>query len=240
MNTLVFSRGSSRSKILRMSIWMLPMTAPSASNTSSSGTPAGRGSSIRVCSVSVNLAASAGSVSAAIRTQGATHRRSRRRRPRIAAIMPLKTGEFDPLQGGVVGLAGTDTNYPDNVGDEYFAVAHLAGLRSAHARLQNLIHQFVLHGHFYARLRHEIDDVFRSAIQLGVATLATEAFDLGDGHSRHPNFRKCRAHIVQLEGFDDGSDQFHTGTPLQHWGAETILLLFCAAGTTICAGRLPR
>src|SRR5450631_2231864 len=220
MNTLLFSRGSSRSKILRMSIWMLPMTAPSASNTSSSGTPAGRGSSIRVCSVSVNLAASAGSVSAAIRT--------------------LKTGEFDPLQGGVVGLAGTDTNYPDNVGDEYFAVAHLAGLRSAHDRLQNLIHQFVLHGHFYARLRHEIDDVFRSAIQLGVATLATEAFDLGDGHSRHPNFRKCRAHIVQLEGFDDGSDQFHTGTPLQHWGAETILLLFCAAGTTICAGRLPR
>src|ERR1700687_4759235 len=72
-----------------------------------------------------------------------------------------------------------------------------------------------------------------------MAALASEAFDLGDGHSRHPNFRKCRAHIVQLEGFDDGSDQFHTGTPLQHWGAETILLLFCAAGTTICAGRPP-
>src|SRR5450759_2626232 len=172
-----------------------------------------------------------------MRMQCAAHRRSRHRRPRIAAIMPVKIGEFDPLQGGVVGLARADTYHSQNVGDEYLAVTHLAGLRSAYDRFQNLIHQFILYGNFDARLRNEIDDVFRSAIQLGMAALASEAFDLGDGHSRHPNFRKCRAHIVQLEGFDDGSDQFHTGTPLQHWGAETILLLFCATGTTICAGR---
>ena len=40
--------------------------------------------------------------------------------------------------------------------------------------LHHLIDQLVLHGHLDARLRHEIHDVFRAAIQLGVAALAAE------------------------------------------------------------------
>src|ERR1700690_3603980 len=126
MNTLLFSRASSRSKILRMSIWMLPMTAPSACNTASLGTPGGRGTSISVCSVSVNLAARAGATSAASRMHCATHCSSGQRRPRTIAIMRLEVGEFDPLQGRVVGLAGANAYHPHNIGDEYLAVAHLA------------------------------------------------------------------------------------------------------------------
>jgi len=60
LNKPLLSRESLSSKMLRVAISTLPMTAPAASNAASLGTSAGRGSSMRVCSLSVSLAANAG------------------------------------------------------------------------------------------------------------------------------------------------------------------------------------
>jgi hypothetical protein len=58
-------------------------------------------------------------------------------------------------------------------------------------------------------LRNEVHDVLGSPVKLRMAALPAETLDLGDGHARHTNFRQRRTNIVQLEGFDNGSDQFH-------------------------------
>jgi hypothetical protein len=41
-----------------------------------------------------------------------------------------------------------------------------------------------------------------------VATLATEALDLGHGHSGNAKLGERRAHFVELEGLDDSGDEF--------------------------------
>jgi hypothetical protein len=113
--------------------------------------------------------------------------------------------------GGVVRLAGAYAQNPQDVGDEDFAVAHLAGFRGTHDGFHDLIDELILDGDFDAGLGHEIDDVFRAAVQLRVASLASEALDLGHRHARHPNFGERRAHVIELEGLDNGSNQFHSG-----------------------------
>jgi hypothetical protein len=39
--------------------------------------------------------------------------------------------------------------------------------------------------------------------------LATEASDLGDGDPLNPDLPDRSAHLVQLEGLDDGGDELH-------------------------------
>src|SRR6185312_17385341 len=50
-----------------------------------------------------------------------------------------------------------------------------------------------------------------AAVQLGMALLASETLDLGDGDAVDAHFRKRLAHVVELERLDDGGDQFHGG-----------------------------
>ena len=62
-----------------------------------------------------------------------------------------------------------------------------------------------------------------SLISKGVAPLAAEALDLGDGHALYANFRKRFPHVVELEGLDDGLDLFHvlgTCPMLGGWRSE--------------------
>jgi hypothetical protein len=42
-----------------------------------------------------------------------------------------------------------------------------------------------------------------------VAFLPAETLDFGDGEPGDADFGKCLAHLVELEGFDDGFDLFH-------------------------------
>src|SRR5262249_3916526 len=49
-----------------------------------------------------------------------------------------------------------------------------------------------------------------AAIQLGVAALAAEAFDLRDGHSRDADLRQRGTDVVEFEGLDDCADEFHS------------------------------
>ena len=59
------------------------------------------------------------------------------------------------------------------------------------------------------RFRQEVDDVFRAAVDLGVAALAAEAFDVGDGHPDDAHLGEGFLHLVEFEGFDDRFDTLH-------------------------------
>ncbi len=61
---------------------------------------------------------------------------------------------------------------------------------------------------FDANLRQEIHGVFGAAINLHVALLAAIAFDLGHGHAVNADAGERVAHLVELEGFDDGETNF--------------------------------
>src|ERR1700722_2612481 len=135
-NSPLSSRRSLSSNMLRGSISIFPMTAPAASSSLSLGRPAGRGSSMRVCSLSVSFAASPGSVRDAARIVKAISRQ------------PSDSVPAKPLQRGVIGLAGTDAQNAQDVGDEDFAVADLAGFRGADNGFHHLVDEFVFHGDF--------------------------------------------------------------------------------------------
>ena len=61
--------------------------------------------------------------------------------------------------------------------------------------------------------KRQVDHIFGSSIKLSVALLTAETLDLCHGNALNPHFRQCRSDIVELEGFDDGNDHFHTGKP---------------------------
>src|SRR5580692_217513 len=46
-----------------------------------------------------------------------------------------------------------------------------------------------------------------------MSALPSESFDLGHSHTGNTDFRERRSHVVELEGFNDCSDQFHSRTP---------------------------
>ena len=58
-------------------------------------------------------------------------------------------------------------------------------------------------------LGHEVHDVSRAAIHLGLATRSPEPFDLVHGHAGHPDLTKAILHFLELERLDDGFDLFH-------------------------------
>ena len=62
-------------------------------------------------------------------------------------------------------------------------------LRGTGNCLDDLIDQIITHGDFNARLGYEIDHVLCATIQLCVASLAAEAFHLGDSHARDAELR---------------------------------------------------
>ena len=59
-------------------------------------------------------------------------------------------------------------------------------------------------------LGQEIHGVFAAAIDFGVALLAAEAFDLGDGHAFDADFAEGVLHFFEFEWFDDGFDFLHS------------------------------
>src|SRR5690606_31527712 len=78
------------------------------------------------------------------------------------------------LQRLIVRLARADAKYAFQLRDENLAVAHLAGLGSADDRLDHLIDQAVAYRDLDTRLGHEVHDIFRAPVQLGMPSLAAE------------------------------------------------------------------
>ena len=66
---------------------------------------------------------------------------------------------------------------------------------------------------FHLDLGHEVDFVLRPPVHLGMALLAAEAADFGDGHARHAAFGQGLLDVVELEMADDGFNFFHVRTP---------------------------
>src|SRR6476619_7557180 len=97
--------------------------------------------------------------------------------------------DSEALQRVAVHFTGADAHDALQVPDEDLAVANLAGTAGLHDRLDHGIGLLIGDGDFQLDLRQEIHDVLGAAIQLGVALLATEALDLGDGDAGHARIR---------------------------------------------------
>ncbi|CFP69250.1 Uncharacterised protein [Bordetella pertussis] len=70
----------------------------------------------------------------------------------------------------------------------------------------------IRHGRLDPQLGQEVDGVFGAAVKLGVAFLASEALHLSDGQALDADVGQGHPHFVQLEGLDDGDDEFHGGS----------------------------
>ena len=62
-------------------------------------------------------------------------------------------------------------------------------------------------------LRQEVHVVFGTTVDFGLALLPAEPLHLRDGEALHAEWRQCLAHVVELEGLDDGHDQLHVAAP---------------------------
>ena len=62
-------------------------------------------------------------------------------------------------------------------------------------------------------LRHEVDRVLGAPVGLGVAALAAEALDLGQGEALDADRLQRLLHLVELERLDHCDDELHQDTP---------------------------
>ena len=106
-------------------------------------------------------------------------------------------------------FAGADADGLLDGEDEDLAVADAAGARGGLDRLDDALDQIVLDHHLDLHLGQEVDDIFGAAIELGMALLAAEALDLGDGDPADPDLVERVLHVVELERLDDRFDLFH-------------------------------
>ena len=114
-----------------------------------------------------------------------------------------------------VQFAGADADHLLQRADEDLAVADLAGACRLLDGLHGAVDHVVGHGGLELDLGQEVDHVLGAAVELGMALLAAEALDLGDGQSLHADVGQRLAHVVELERLDDGGDQLHAGPGLR-------------------------
>ena len=98
---------------------------------------------------------------------------------------------------------------------EDLAVADLAGARGLHDRLDRALDQRVGHDHLDLDLRQEVDDVLGAAIELGVALLAAETLDFGDGEPGDAGSDSASRTSSSLNGLMIASIFFMTALPAQ-------------------------
>src|SRR5471030_2744204 len=163
---------------------------------------------VSIHAVSPELRTGAGAGSAANARAGIT-RDNRAPSPanlrRVILFSPGALG-FGGLDCVGIGFAGTDANSLFQIDYKNLAVTNLAGVGRFSDRLDNSIEILIVNGNVDLHLWEEVDYVFRTAIQLGVALLTTKAFDFSDGDALHADFRQRLAHVIQFERLDDGSD----------------------------------
>src|SRR5262249_18282757 len=100
---------------------------------------------------------------------------------------------------------------------EYLAVADLAGFGRAHDCAHGFVGDLVAYHDLHFHLGQEIDGIFASAVNLGVAFLAAEPFDLPPRHALHAHFGERVLHFLEFERLDDGFDFFHASERINGW-----------------------
>ena len=112
-----------------------------------------------------------------------------------------------PLDRVLARLAGADPHDVDQLADEHLAVADLAGLGRPHDGVQHGLQSLSSrHDDLDLDLGDEIDLVLGAAVHFGVALLAAETADLGDGHAHDALLGQRVLDVVELEMPDD---RFH-------------------------------
>src|SRR5262245_58502365 len=125
-------------------------------------------------------------------------------RPRSVA-----TSAIGPLQGVRAHLAGADPHHPIDLGHPQLPVADLAGASRSGDRVDDLVHAVVVHDDLDANLGHEVHLVLSAAIDLGVPSLAPEAFDVGGGEPAHADLAESLFHRLDPVWLDHRRDQLH-------------------------------
>src|SRR6266536_2623745 len=107
------------------------------------------------------------------------------------------------------GLAGANPHDLLDRCDEDLAVADLSRPRGFYDRFYRAFDEIVGDDHLDLDLGQEIDDVLRTAIELGMALLAAETLNLRHREPADADIGERFAHLVELERLDDGFDFFH-------------------------------
>ena len=76
-----------------------------------------------------------------------------------------------------------------------------------------LLHQVIPDHNLDFDLGQKIDDVFGTAVELGMTLLSAEALGLGYGYALQSDFLKRFLDLVELERLDDGFYFFHRAPP---------------------------
>src|SRR5918999_6165806 len=92
-------------------------------------------------------------------------------------------------------------------------VANRVGPRRRHDGLDDLVHLIVIGDDLDASLGDEVHLILGPPIDLGVTALAAEPARVGDGHALHADAFERLLDLFELEGLDDGDNQFHYASP---------------------------
>src|SRR5271165_867740 len=90
-----------------------------------------------------------------------------------------------------------------------FAVADLAGARRPDDAVHDFVDDGIVDDHLDANLRHEVDRVLSTPVNLGVALLPSIALNFADGHPEDAGLFEARLDVVERERLDDRGDQLH-------------------------------
>src|ERR1700682_2962061 len=113
------------------------------------------------------------------------------------------------LERVAVDFAGPDPQRVIDRRHEYLAVADLTGARAGGNDVDRLVRKVGCDSDFDSELRQKIHDIFRAAVDLGVALLAAVPLDLGHGHAGDSDRGERLAHLVKFEWFDNGNNELH-------------------------------
>ena len=123
----------------------------------------------------------------------------------------------------IANFPGADTDGLQHFRDEDFTVTNLAGAGTFFDGLNGLVDDVIADYRLDFDLGEKIHHVFRAAVEFGMTFLAPETFDFGDREALDPDCRQCLTDIIELEGFNYGSNQFHDDTScagLEHRGGN--------------------
>src|SRR5262245_65112511 len=115
-------------------------------------------------------------------------------------------------------LAGADADRLIDWEDEYLSVAEFASAGGLDNRVDSVLDDLVVEDDFNLQFRHEFNLVFAAPVDLGVALLPSEAFDLADGHALHAE---------RLQRVFDAFEQVRTNDRFNLFHCNSIYFFLC-------------